>query len=368
MAKEDEYLTYEQVLQELQINRSQLNRLVRDGRIVEHVVEGETKFRAAEVAALKKELEKRPTVVAAEGEVGTDVLEEKEPTTDVLEGAGAAAGEGRPGTEVLEEKAEAPDTELVEEGAPQIGAERDTELVEEAGAPAAAGLDLGGLEESDLELEKPLAEEPSASESALETDLDLEAAQPEEAEAEAEESDFFDFSAELEEGELELEGRPEAAAEQAEGPREEAEAGEEPVGELLDIEQEQEVPEEDLLSEIMDIEEEEQGGEAAPEPSEATEEVTAEITAIEQPTYEESELGEALEVEPVDAGEEFPEGEELELPYAAPVVETEGQVTGGWVALLAVCLILMVFAAIFVIDNGSRPDFAAPLTSLFAGG
>jgi len=47
MAKEDEYLTYEQVLQELQINRSQLNRLVRDGRIVEHVVEGETKFRAA---------------------------------------------------------------------------------------------------------------------------------------------------------------------------------------------------------------------------------------------------------------------------------------------------------------------------------
>ena len=66
MAK-DEYLSYEQVLQELQVNRSELNRLLREERLREHVVSGETKFRFAEVMDLKKQLEKRPTMVAEHG-------------------------------------------------------------------------------------------------------------------------------------------------------------------------------------------------------------------------------------------------------------------------------------------------------------
>ena len=77
MARGEQYLTYEQVLQELQINRTQLNHLVREGALREHAIEGETKFRLTEVEALKKELEKRPTVSEeAIGEPATDIVGE----------------------------------------------------------------------------------------------------------------------------------------------------------------------------------------------------------------------------------------------------------------------------------------------------
>lgn len=329
MALDEQYLTYEEILQDLQINRSQLNQLVREGHLREHVVEGETKFRSAEVQALKRELEKRPTVV----EEGVAA----EPSTDTLEGAEEAAPSGEPETEVLEVEGAATD-------------ERGTDLLE--AVPAAEELELETpTKEEELELEKPLAQEPAASDTALETELDLKAVEAEPAEEKAEE--IFDFAAGEE---FELEEGPEPAVEEAVAEEEE----EELVPEVLAAEVGQEVAEEDLLSEIMEIEEEH---EEEFIPTEDTEEVTAEIATLEEPTYEESELGEVLEVEELEFGEGLEEGEELELPYAAPVTVAEAQAAPLWVALLALSLVIMIVAMLFVVENALHPDFSTPLTS-----
>lgn len=332
MADETEYMSYEQVLQELQINRSQLNQLIREGRLREHVVEGETKFRLVEVRDVRKTLEKRPTVVEA-GRA-------EEPTTDVLEDEAAVVSK-EPETEMLEEE-EAPsaerETDLLEETPAVAAVERDTEILEE-GAPAA---------EEELELEEPLAAEDEISESAFETELELKAAEAEAEESPAEDA-FFDFS---EEDEFELEGAEPAVAEI------EPEEEEEIVTDILDLGVEEEVPEEDLLSEIMDIEEEQAEG-----VGDETDDLTAEITTLEEPTYEDSDLGEVLEVgEEFEVGEEAGEGEEFELAYAEPVAAPAEQMTGAWVAMLCLTVLFMVIAVLFVVENGFRPDFSTHLT------
>ncbi len=362
MARGEEYLTYEQVLQELQINRTQLNHLVREGALREHAIEGETKFRLSEVEALKKELEKRPTV--SEEAIG-------EPATDVVGTPGAKAPSGEPETEMLETEGPVQperETDLLEEVKASSIQERDTEILEEEEAPAGAELrlEVPAGQEEELELEKPLSEEPLVSDTALDTQLDLKAIQTGkgagEAEAAEERSEeFFDFSDALDEEQFELE-EPVAGARAEEPEAEAAELEEEetPITDILGLSEEEEVAEEDLLSEIMEIEEE-QEPEAVP--TEASEEVTAEITTLEEPTYEEGDLGEVLEVEEADLGEEFIGGEEFEVPYAAPVPIAAAQVSGGWVLLLALSLIVMIFGGLFVVENGFRPDFSTPLTS-----
>jgi len=237
---------------------------------------------------------------------------------------------------------------------------------EEAPAGAELRLEVPAGQEEELELEKPLSEEPLVSDTALDTQLDLKAIQTGkgagEAEAAEERSEeFFDFSDALDEEQFELE-EPVAGARAEEPEAEAAELEEEetPITDILGLSEEEEVAEEDLLSEIMEIEEE-QEPEAVP--TEASEEVTAEITTLEEPTYEEGDLGEVLEVEEADLGEEFIGGEEFEVPYAAPVPIAAAQVSGGWVLLLALSLIVMIFGGLFVVENGFRPDFSTPLTS-----
>jgi len=273
---DEAYLSYEQVLQELQINRSELNRLIRDGRLKDHVISGETKFRRVEVTDLKKTLQKRPTVMAEEGG-GT------EPTTDVLL-AGAASSAGEPETEVLEGKPVGEGTDVLMER-PSEAQERDTEVLEEE---PELELDMPG----GTGAEKPLAEATPLSESALETDLELQAMR---AKPEAEEEDFFDFTDALKEDDFELEGTEGAKTEApaAEAPQAAAPAGspgsedaDELVGDILGLEEEaagSQVSEEELLSEIMEIE-------GAEEPEEETADITADITTMEEPTYEATEL------------------------------------------------------------------------------
>ncbi|KPK65500.1 MAG: hypothetical protein AMK73_02760 [Planctomycetes bacterium SM23_32] len=335
MANDEEYLSYEQVLQELKINRSQLNQLIREGRLREHLVEGETKFRQVEAQEVRKSLEKRPTVVEAEEAA-------EEPTTDILD-EGEPPTSREPETEVLEgQPTGEPETDLLEEELATPIGERDTEILEEG--PVGEEFEL---EEAAEEVIEPLAAAPGPSETAMETELDLQA--PKAADEESSGEEFFDFSGDLGSDEFELEGPVREAP---------VEEEEEIVTDILDLGGEEEVPEEDLLSEIMDIEEEQAGlfGE-----TDETEDITAEITTMEEPTYEESELGGVLEGEEAELGEL--EGEEFAVPYAEPLAGMEAEVGALPVVLLALSLLVMVIAALFVVENGVRPDFSTGLTS-----
>ena len=341
MAQDEQYLSYEQVLQELQVNRSQLNAFIREGRLTEHVMEGETKFRLAEVRDIKRNMEKSPTVMEEEraGEPATDLLEQpegppsKEPATELLEGEDEAAGD-----------AGDRETLVLDAERPAGAAERDTEILDE--------------DEDEFALELPDDDEASASSTALETELELERAAAEKAK-ESSEEDFFDFTDALEADSLELEGGEEPAApapEPAEEPDEEA-----IVTDVLELGAEEEVAEEDLLSEIMDIEEEQ----ATPGvlTADSTEDITAEITTLEEPTYEDSDLGAVLEVPEDELGPEFGAEAEFAVPYAEPIIGGEERVSGLTVALLAGTLVVMALGLLFAVENGSRPEFSTGLTS-----
>ncbi len=337
MAKEDEYLSYEQVLHELQINRGQLNDLIREGHLKEHIVSGETKFRHAEVSDLKGSIEKRPTVMADE--------EEKRPT-DVL-GDGDRAEDKEPETELLEEEEGETEreTDLLEEV--PAGAERETEVLEDDDEFEFELEPVGTEEEG--EVERPLSEESSASESTLETELDLEAVR--EAGAE-EESEIFDFSDTLEE-DFQLEGEEE---EELVAPAE-IEEDEELITDILEP-SEEEVPEEDLLSEIMDIEEEEEPAGAGADLGD--EEITADITTMEEPTFEPSELEEGLGLD--EEAEDF--GDEFAVPTAAPLAGGRAQSVGaGWVVLLVITLVALAVGGICLVENAYDPGYTAGLLS-----
>jgi hypothetical protein len=163
MAKGDQYMTYEQILQELQINRSQLNELIREGRLREHVISGETKFRQSEVMDLRDSLEKRPTVMSAEGDLAMEgpteaVGSADEPGTDVIEGAGLSHApmtveeeSAQRETQVLGDSgAQARETVLFDEDALSRG--RETELMEEGPPPTEGPTEsVGGDEEFELD-------------------------------------------------------------------------------------------------------------------------------------------------------------------------------------------------------------------------
>ncbi len=317
---DETYLSYEQVLQELQIDRSQLNRLIREGLLEEQVVDGETKFAMSDMEKLKDTLEKRETIV----EDGSTAPSR----TEFVE---------------AEDEGEEITGEIVLETPSRADVERDTEIL---------------IEGEELELEGPEEEEPGPpSHTALETELELEpTSAPEPEEPEEKEEDFFDFSADLQEGEIELEGGGEVADEEEEP---------EIVTDILDLDEEEEVAEEDLLSEIMEIGEEDEEAEMIP--VDESEDLTAEITTLEEPTYEESALDEVLAGEgDVDFGVEAP-GEEFEVPYAAPVAASSAEVSGGWVAVLVGTLVIMLICGLIVMENSFNPGFSSGLLGWLNG-
>ncbi|NLW50168.1 MAG: hypothetical protein GXY85_04900 [Candidatus Brocadiaceae bacterium] len=363
MTVSDRYLSYEQALQELQVNRSQLNAFIREGRLTEHVMEGETKFRIAEVQDIKRDMEKSPTVMEDDGgqEPGTELLDSangagREPITEMLDQGRRGSAEGEMGTVILEDEegaggAGALDT-VVLEGDQAFGAgDLATVVLADDEAGGAADHDTEILEEDDqFELE---GAEASASADAMATDLLIEGEGREKAK-ESSAEDFFDFTDALESDSIELEGAAEPAAGAA-GP---AEDSEEPaiVTDMLDLSAEEDVAEEDLLSEIMDIDEEPGTTHALGD----TEDITAEITTMEEPTYEESDLGTVLGAPSADLGEDFGAGAEFAVPYAEPV-GAEEQIGGAFVALLVIALIVLAVSMLFVVENGSA--FTTGLTS-----
>ncbi len=338
MAAGEEYLTAEQVVAELEIDRDELTQLVAEGYLKEHTVEGQTRYRQDEVVALKEKLG-----ATAEGEPGTELLVDDEPVearkgADLLEGAPAEGVEERR-TDILSEALAAEDLELEVPG-PQPKTDIDALLEED--------LELEGAEEEQL----PVGEATGAT-----TGVDIAGVK---ARAATEEEDFFDFSTGADEGGIELEKEEPTAKVTP------IEEGEE-ISDILGIEEaeEDEVPQEQLLSEIMEIDDE-QEVEAALSPTEESEEVTAEIAALdEEPGYEAGEFEEVLDVQ--ELGEEFAEGEALEVPYATRVSVPAARVGGLWLALLVVSLVIMFVATLFVVENAFRPDFSTSLTSWASG-
>jgi len=297
----EDFVGYDEVLQELQLNRTELDELVEADSLTEYLFGGESRFELAQVQALGRErqptgveraptgVEKRPTGV------------EKEPTDFVIKAAEEAE-------QVVEEEEELP------------------------------------------------------------TELAIEEAQPIEEEEEA----LFDFSEEL----------------AAEGPEEAQPFEEEEAAEAVEI-AEGERAEDDLLGDLIgDV-----GAEtadlqaAAGEPMEdeeiepieegitdeltreetlgisPTEDVTAEITQVEEETFQGEDLDQILEAEeeiPAAAGEE----EAFEVPYGAPVaVEAEAPMPPWAVVVLAASVVLLIIAALYAIENASSPDFSTGFTN-----
>ena len=94
-----------------------------------------------------------------------------------------------------------------------------------------------------------------------------------------------------------------------------------------------------------------------------TEEITAEITTMEEPTYEESDFDDMLAAEEaIEGGEGVEFGEEFEVPYGAPVVGPEVRIGGIWAGILVVTLIAMALAGLFVMENSFRPVSPSHLT------
>lgn len=348
-ATEDRFITYDEVLQELQTSRGQVNQFIRSGRLEQHDVEGETRFNLLQVKVLKGELQKEPTVMEEWEEEPAEAapvaaVPSQEPATDVIEEGKQVAAERT--TDVLEDN-----------GAGT--AERGTDIIEPEAGASQDEIALESVEVEGLEMEAP--EEPKGpSDSALETELDLPATEADE------EEDFFDFSGDLEDVDIELEAPPgaEAPAEEAEEVSDELglEEDEGIVTEVLDLgPDDSELDEDDLLDEIMDIDE------ASVEEisTEDSSEITAEITTMEEPTYEESDLDELLaaeEEEEIELEEALVVGEEFEIPYAAPVEAPEA------VGFLSVLMLLLAMAGLavsglLVMENSIKPEFGTNLTS-----
>ncbi len=325
MAGEEQYLSFEEVLGQLGVDRDRLNGLIQAGRLTGRLVAGQTKYSLSEVTALKQDLSASPTMPG---------------------GAQQAPGE---------------DEDI------EVWAEEEPEF--ELEAPP-------GVEEA--ELARPLSGEATASESALETDLEIETegveleAAPEAEQPAAEEEDVFDFSDALE-ADFQLEGDDvqlqdeTLVAEPVEG----VETAEE-VPSLVEDEDEEiitailetdtgEIADDELLSELVGAEQEEipVAEEVIEEvPLADDEEVTADLTPVEE---------EDAVFEPMDLDEELavvePLEEEFEPQYEAPLVAVE-ESAGAWpTVVLILALLVLALGGIFMIENGSRPEFTTHLTS-----
>jgi len=389
MANNEQYLTYEQILRELQISRTELNRLIREGRLVEYVISGETKFRYSEVEALRGALDKRPTVFTEEDEDMAAQPPEvrvkeasEEPETEVLGDdwadqesealvlEGEEGAEMAPETEVLEEDAQvapAGELEILSEAlAPEeeklAAAEPKTDVLEEEAAAPEPGTEVleeeGAALEPELTLEgedveTPLADASKVGETSKETELNLEVKhllEDEGTEGE-EEGDFFDFTEAMDK-DLELETSSDDLIKLDEPP---ATEDEKMITDIL--ESEEEVAEEDLLSEIMDLDIGED------EEAAAGEDETAQITTMEEPTFTPAELGEGFEP---DVGEEEVE-EDFGDIYAVPVAAVAAEISGWVPVALVLTLLVMVFTSLFLVENAYDVSFSTHLTGWVRG-
>ena len=343
----ENFLDRDEIMQELQLNKSELDELVKAARLIEYNFGAGARFSAKEVDDFLKQ--KKPTGL------------EKKPTTQVSE---------RP-TEVEKQP-----TKLEEVASEDIELfhTRPTTVEGEAKPPTTVARDeLARKRPTSIE-EKPVQKRPTTFE---EVEGKKKAPTIEElATAPEKAATTFDFSEELE-TELKTESRQEGE-EAAKGPGAEA-----PEAEIITdmLELGEESAEEDLLGDIIeDVGGEVMTAEKKPEPlelggtedvtaeltgestvgAETSEDVTAEITQLEEETLggEEEELSDFLTpgAEGTAAGEEFPFA-----PTVAPAAETP--VGGLMIALLIAIVVVQIVAGMFAMDNAVSPKESSTLTS-----
>ncbi len=360
---DEAYLSYEQVLQELQINRSELNRLIRDGRLKDHVISGETKFRRIEVTDLKKIA---PEASHRHGRRGhRRGADHGRPAGRCWEGPSPRprswrVRDGGPGSEPVGEATDVLEATPVGEGTdvlierPSEAQERDTEVLEEE---PELELELPG--DQAMELEKPLAEATPLSESALETDLELQAVrgkQPQE-----EEEDFFDFTDALKEDDFELEGAQAEEAPSAAGPagrgtgrpdgRDDGRAGRRHPGHGGGGRRQP-----GLRGGAAQRDHGDRGRRGS---EEDTADITADITTMEEPTYEATELEDVL----AGGGEEERPSATSSRCRSPSTSAPRRRRPAGWWRMLVITLVILIVAGLFVMDNSTDPGYTGGLTS-----
>ncbi len=164
---EQEHLTYEEALEELGVERSELNELIREGRLEEQVVEGQTRFLRAQVMAVKEAL-----LAGGAAESGDTALMEGEEIEVEAEPETPAEEESREEffdfSEALEEDFELEEPEPVgeEEELPVIeleeGPEDEEEIVTAVLEPTDEDIDEAELLSEILEIEEGEEEAPVA--------------------------------------------------------------------------------------------------------------------------------------------------------------------------------------------------------------
>ena len=408
----DAFLDYEELMQELQLNRSELDGLLQTGRLMEYSFGVGPRYSAREVADLLRQkkptglekkptdrpakVEKRPTTVEEAAQVEAeqeDVLLETRATTIEDRPTDAKVVQKRPtavekkptDAQVVQKRPTAvekkpTDAQVVQTRPTTIEKKpTDAELVQESPTT---------LEKSSTEIEEVETEAAQVDgfmEAGAETVLNVEGL------AAIEEEDIegsgFDFTEELEtdlttEPSDALEG-PEiggAAPDDAEPPEAEI------ITDLLEL-GEGESAEEDLLGDIIedvggDVVIADEGGlrangglgvealdmgDAEDVTAELTgeetvdadtsEDVTAEITQLEEDTFAGEELEDFLEP----AAEE--DADDFAFPEAAAGRQAESPVGGLMIALLVLILLAQVVAGLFVIENTVNPKHSTKLTA-----
>lgn len=377
------YVSYDEALQELQTSRTELDRLVSEGRLKPYKDQAEIKFRADDVVALKESFEKRATILESGGvgEGAEDLFLIDEDAESVTLDSVLMEGEGqkqvRPtdiveGPEEVEPKVHDKGTKV------DLGAvaEKDTDQtsvipVTEGEVKAADEESIFDFGEEDLDLD--------SSDSSV-VDIKVEVPAEEQQEKPQDSSSMLEIGSGLgldadESGDL-IQIDEEVASSEILPLEEESDESSADSDIMTDVLQvgEEESSQEDILGDLLEVEETEPATTGATTTAPAFEEtvditetadVTADITQLDEETYEgtdlsevlgtEEEVSEALGAAPAPEAEaEFAPGPYVgQVSYAEPAV-----ISPPWVVAMLATFVLMVLCGLFVFEQAINPDYS----------
>jgi excisionase family DNA binding protein len=365
------YVDYDQALQDLQTSRNELDRLVAEGLLKPYRDEEGVKFRKEDIDEAKRTLEQKATVL--EKKRGSQVMEgtedlflideEAESVTldSVLMGEQRAQAE-EPGSKVDVGAAAGAEADVDQTGVIPVSESPETAEEESIFDFGEEDLDLDSSDSSvvDIKVEAPSEEippeqEPSSNMLEIGSGLGLDA---------DESGDLIQIDEEIASSEiLPLEEESD-----------ESSADSDIMTDVLQV-GEEESSQDDILGDLLEIEEEPESGTGLPAGAAAgfeetvdiseTSDVTADITQLDEETYEGTDLSEVLgtEEEVSELYEEPPIAapEEQFAPgaYVAPAGYAEPAVIGGgWVLTMVVVLVFMIGAGMLLFAQTLGPNYA----------
>jgi len=366
------YMGYDEALQELQSSRTELDKMISDGKLKPYREGEDIKFRVGDIEGLKQAMEKKPTMMEGKGGEGIFMMEEAEDVglDSKLMDAEALKKEG---TE-QEETKEAPAEAMAE------GARKDSDQT--SVIPVAASADESGIEEESI---FDFGEEDLDLQSSDSSVVDIKVDAGEQATPGAvtppemvEIGDGLGLDIEESDELIQIEDDGISSSEILPLDEESSDVSSADSDIMTDVLRvgDEESSQDDILGDLMDLEDSEAGTEAASDQITAagigeTAEVTADITQLDDETYEGTDLSEVLgaEEEAAEAiGEQLGEGESAEEfapgAYMAPVAYAQpmAMISGGMVVVMILATIIMFLSGLFVIDQLVSPDYSSGLT------